>query len=248
MKGGLEGADALFDDQLVDGDVHGFAQFFEVLFPLGGPVVGVAAAEEVVPDVLGLPEVYFEGHLVDGFGDEERGGEGAAAEGSPAAEASRRTMARFMRWPAVKPRSWVSRGIWSASARLRRVSISAGSKAVGLDGAAEAGVDGEAGGGGEGGRRGHAGLGEEVEEGGVVFVDLAEGVLHLGDGLVEDGVEDAVLLVGEEGGEGVGSFAEEAVDEADDFGEIGAADGGRRSRWRRCGRPRLRRGPGRCSA
>ena len=57
---------------------------------------------------------------------------------------------------------------------------------------------------GEGGRRGHAGFGEEVEEGGVVLVDLAEGVLHLGDGLVEDGVEDAVLLVGEERGEGVG--------------------------------------------
>ena len=60
----------------------------------------------------------------------------------------------------------------------------------------------------------------------MVFVDLAEGVLHLGDGLVEDGVEDAVLLVGEERGEGVGHVAEEAVDEADDFGEIGAADGG----------------------
>ena len=60
----------------------------------------------------------------------------------------------------------------------------------------------------------------------MVLVDLAEGVLHLGDGLVEDGVEDAVLLVGEEGGEGVGDFAEEAVDEADDFGEVGAADGG----------------------
>jgi hypothetical protein len=37
-----------------------------------------------------------------------------------------------------------------------------------------------------------------VKEGGVVFVDLAERVLHLGDGLVEDGVKDAVLLVGEE--------------------------------------------------
>ena len=60
----------------------------------------------------------------------------------------------------------------------------------------------------------------------MVFVDFAEGVLHLGDGLVEDGVEDAVLLVGEERGEGVGHVAEEAIDEADDFGEVGAADGG----------------------
>ncbi len=73
---------------------------------------------------------------------------------------------------------------------------------------------------------GHAGLGEEVEEGGVVLVDLAEGVLHLGEGLVEDGLDDAVLLVGEERGEGVAHVAEEAVDEADDLGEIGAAHGG----------------------
>jgi hypothetical protein len=35
--------------------------------------------------------------------------------------------------------------------------------------------------------------------------------------LVEDGVEDAVLLVGEERGEGVGGLAEEAIDEANDF-------------------------------
>jgi hypothetical protein len=39
-------------------------------------------------------------------------------------------------------------------------------------------------------------------------------------------LEDAVLLVGEERGEGVGEGAEEAVDEADDLGEVGAADGG----------------------
>ena len=34
-----------------------------------------------------------------------------------------------------------------------------------------------------------------------------------------------MLLVGEERGERVGSVAEEAVDEADDLGEVGAADG-----------------------
>ena len=37
----------------------------------------------------------------------------------------------------------------------------------------------------------------------MVLVDLAQGVFHLGEGLVEDGAEDAVLLVGEERGEGV---------------------------------------------
>ena len=91
---------------------------------------------------------------------------------------------------------------------------------------AQAGVDGEAGGGGECGWGGHAGFGEEVEERGVVFVDLAERVFHLGEGLVKDAVEDAVLLVGEERGEGVGCLAEETIDEADHFGQVGAADGG----------------------
>ena len=41
----------------------------------------------------------------------------------------------------------------------------------------------------------------------MVLVDFAEGVLHLGEGLVEDGLEDAVLLVGEERGEGVAGGA-----------------------------------------
>ena len=69
-------------------------------------------------------------------------------------------------------------------------------------------------------------LGEEAQQRGVVLVDLAQGVFHLGEGAVEDGAQDAVLLVGEERGERVGERAEEAVDEADDFGEVGAADGG----------------------
>ena len=58
----------------------------------------------------------------------------------------------------------------------------------------------------------------------MVLIDGAQGVLHLGEGAVEDGAQDAVLLVGEERGEGVGEGAEEAVDEADDFGEVGASD------------------------
>ena len=135
----------------------------------------------------------------------ERGGEGAVRRrGRLAAAASRRTMARFMRWPAVKPRSWVSRATWSASARARRVSISSGSKvsasmarrrlALMAKLAAMASAGGAA----------MPDLGEEVEQRGVVLVDLAQGVFHLGEGLVEDGAQDAVLLVGEERGEGVG--------------------------------------------
>ncbi len=134
-------------------------------------------------------------------------------------------MACFMRSAAAKLRAAVSMVTWSAEARARRAASSFGVEVFGLDGAAEAGVEGEVGGDGEGGGRGHAGLGEEAEERGVVLVDLAQGVFHLGEGAVEDGAQDAVLLVGEERGEGVGEVAEEAVDEADDFGEVGAADG-----------------------
>jgi len=59
----------------------------------------------------------------------------------------------------------------------------------------------------------------------VVVVDLAEGVFHFGEGAVEDGAEDAVLLVGEERGEGVVDAAEEAFKEMNDIGEVGFADG-----------------------
>ena len=58
----------------------------------------------------------------------------------------------------------------------------------------------------------------------MVVVDFAEGVFHLGEGAIEDGAEDAVLLVGEEGGEGVADAAKEAFEEVDHLGEIGAAD------------------------
>ena len=78
-----------------------------------------------------------------------------------------------------------------------------GVEGIGFEGAAEAGVDGEAGGDGEGGGSGDVGFGEEVEQGGVLVVDADERAFDLGEGLVEDALQDAVLLVGEEGGEGV---------------------------------------------
>src|ERR1039458_5440147 len=73
--GWLGGGDAFVDDEFVDADVEGFAEFFEGEFPLRGPVVFVAAEEEVVPDVLGLPEVDVEGHGAEAGGDAERGAE-----------------------------------------------------------------------------------------------------------------------------------------------------------------------------
>ncbi len=109
-----------------------------------------------------------------------------------------------MRWPAAKARLVVSRVTWSAGGAGEEGGDFGGVEGFGFEGAAEAGVDGEAGGEGEGGRGGHAGFGEEVQQRGVVLVDLAQGVFHLGEGAVEDGAEDAVLLVGEERGERVG--------------------------------------------
>ena len=204
-QGRLWGTHAFFDDEFVDADVQGLAEFFEVVFPLGGPVVVVAAAEEVVPDVLGLPEVYFEGHGVEGVGDGERGGEGAGGvSGSPAAAASRRDHGALHALAGGEAEERGVEGDLVGGGAGEEGFDLVGVEGVGLDGAAEAGVDGEAGGEASAGGAAMPDLGEEVQEGGVVLVDLAEGVFHLGEGLVEDGVEDAVLLVGEERGEGVG--------------------------------------------
>ena len=100
--GRLEGGDAFVDDEFVDGDVEGEAEFAEAFAPLAGEVVVVAAAEEVVPDVLRLPEVDLHGQGAEAFGDGEGFVEhGEVLRGLCSAAASRRTMARFMRLSAV---------------------------------------------------------------------------------------------------------------------------------------------------
>ena len=66
-------------------------------------------------------------------------------------------MARFMRSAGGEAEDGVSRVIWSAVARAKQGFDLGGVEVVGLDGAAQAGVDGEVGGDGERGRRGHAG-------------------------------------------------------------------------------------------
>src|SRR6516225_9244185 len=76
MRPVLEGADAFFGDELVDADVHGLAEAAEAFTELFGPVGLVGAAEEVVPDVLRLPEVDLEGELAKGSGEDEDVGEG----------------------------------------------------------------------------------------------------------------------------------------------------------------------------
>jgi hypothetical protein len=55
-----------------------------------------------------------------------------------------------------------------------------GVEGLGFEGAAEAGVDGEAGGEGEGGRGSDVGVAEEVEQGGVLVVDADERAFDLG--------------------------------------------------------------------
>ena len=91
-------------------------------------------------------------------------------------------MASLMRSPAAKLSAGVSRATWSAAARRKSACDLGGVEGLCLDGAAQAGVDGEVGGDSEGRRRGHAGFGEKVEQRGVVLVDLAQRVFHLGQG------------------------------------------------------------------
>jgi len=58
----------------------------------------------------------------------------------------------------------------------------------------------------------------------MVFVDLAQRVFHLGQGLVQNRAQNALLFVGKERRERVGNGPEEVVDEANHLGKIGALD------------------------
>ena len=222
----LEGTDGVIDDQFVDGDIEGEAYFAEAVAPLAGPVGGVGAAEEVVPDVLGLPKVDLHGEGAEGFGD----GEGLVEDGEvlrrlelgggfEADHGSLHALVGGVAEEVVVEGDVIDLGAAEEAGEL------GGVEGFGFEGAAQSGVDGEAGGDGEGGGSGDVGLTEEVEQGGVLFVDADERIFNFGEGLVEDALEDALLLVGEEGGEGVEGGVEVFVDVADEFGEIGAADG-----------------------
>ena len=62
----------------------------------------------------------------------------------------------------------------SAAARSTRMETDSAVEGFGFNGAAERGVDGVVGGDLKRGRGSHTGIGEEVEQRGVVLVDLAE--------------------------------------------------------------------------
>ena len=188
-------------------------------------MVGAGADEEVVPDVLGLPEVDLEGEIAEGDGDVEghlEGGPGGDVAGGGGLKANHGAFHALS--GGVGELGSVEGDLISCGSGEEGLKV-VGLELFGFEGAAEVGVEGVSGGEGEGWGNSHAGLGEEMKEGGVVVVDLAQGVFHLGEGAVEDGAEDAVLLVGEEGGEGVVDAAEEAFKEMDDVGEVGFADG-----------------------
>ncbi len=199
-----------------------------------GPGGGLALLDEVVPDVLGLPEVDFEGEFGDGLGDAEGGLEGS--EEGPVGSVGGVALDGCAGCVEGDHGAFEALGGGEAEdggVEGDAVGPGAGEEVgelvpvedFGFEGSAELGVDGEVGGEREGGGNADAGLGEVVEEGAVILVDLADGGFHLGQGLVEDGGQDAFLLVAEEGCEGEGGFAEEAVDEADDLGDVGAAEG-----------------------
>jgi len=187
---------------LVDADVEGFAEFLEGELALRGAIASVGAAEELIPDVLRLPQVYVEGHGCAGRA-RWRGRTDGRLRGSPdLTSACNWTMARLMRSAAAKLSAAESMATWSVEARRKSASIPAASS-VRLDGAAQAGVDGEVGGDGKRGRRAAPDSVRKWSKRGVVFVDLAQRVFHLGHGLVENRAQDALLLIGEERGERV---------------------------------------------
>ena len=151
-----------------------------------------------------MPEVDFHGEGAEGFGD----GEGFVKDGDvlrglllgggfEANHGAFHTLVGGVAEEVVVEGDVIDLGAAEETSDL------GGVEGIGFEGAAEAGVDGEASGEGEGWGRGDVGIGEEVEQGSVLVVDANERAFNFGEGLVEDALQDAVLLVGEERGEGV---------------------------------------------
>lgn len=67
-----EGGDGGLGDEGVNGDVKGFAEGFEIGAPVFGPGGEVVASEQIVPDVLGLPQIDWEGEGAQEGRDAER--------------------------------------------------------------------------------------------------------------------------------------------------------------------------------
>jgi len=70
-NGALDSANAVVDDEVIDRDIERETHFAEAITPFAGPVGGVRPAEEGVPDVLRLPEVYLHGESTEGLSDGE---------------------------------------------------------------------------------------------------------------------------------------------------------------------------------
>ena len=82
----LKSGDALFNHKLVHGYVHRDAELLEVRLPLRRPVGGVGPAQQVVPDILRLPDDHLEGHEANDVRDREglvQGGQRGSAGATP---------------------------------------------------------------------------------------------------------------------------------------------------------------------
>src|SRR3569833_3143874 len=166
-----EGRDALFGDQFVHGDIESLSKLLEEQLPLRRPVVLIAAAEEIVPDVLRLPEVDVVGQASQGRGDGER------RLHSPFHGSVGLSGGLQLHHGPLHPLAGGEAEVWrvelyliSGGAAQQRLYL-IGIKGVRLNSATQTGVDGEVGRQGQGGRRGHAGLGQETQQRDVILVD-----------------------------------------------------------------------------
>ena len=206
----------------VDGETGG--ELVEALVPFGPFVLAVRGeaaggrAQNFIPDVLCLPEVQLDGQLDEVAGEGERAVEHLKGAGGHlqfdhgALHALVCDVAERGRFE----RDLVGFGESEEGTHLRDVN------GIGLECAAEAGVDGEARGQGERRRLGQAGLREIVKQAGVILVDGGERVLDVPKGGVEDQLDDAALLVAEKRGEGVVDASILAIKQANDLREAGA--------------------------
>ena len=179
----------------------GLAKLLEAGLPLWRPVSRVGPLQEVVPDVLRLPDVHFEWHGAYTFRDFKCPVESAqrslgmlVSDGSfkanhgalhPLAGCEREDMG-------------VERDVVDV-APVEQIGHNIRFKLLCFDRPAEARVNRKACGQRKRGRRIHPGFCEEVQQRGMILIDFAERLLHFTDGLIEDGVQDAVLLISEKG-------------------------------------------------
>ncbi len=191
--------------------------------PLLAPVLCGGVAKKVIPDVLCLPEVGAAGKGPEAFSD----GQGLRHDihllpGGGCFQRHHGTLHAAVGGIAQDGQvqlDVVCRGAAQQTSELGSI------VGVALQCAAETGVDCKTGGKGQGGRCRHVRFAKKMQQRGVFLVDPHEGFFDLGDGLIEDALEDAMLLVGKQGGQRIGLGMEEAVDQTDESRDVSTGDG-----------------------